>query len=150
MTTLWRLGEQENFLAALDRLIPLVNFLHQQEDLGGFPLGIRESDRKSMSELRYGGGETSLNNAFSTATENTQNAIRLIIASAQDDDRFYNPAASTTASNMLALMTSTDGLAFHLPSDLVRLMQGLEDQKTRPNFTPQGSAEATNGYALTL
>lgn len=150
VTTLWGLGAQGNFLDALDLLIPLVNFLHQQEDLEVFPLGIRELDSKSISELRYGGGNTSLNNAFSTATENTQNAIRLIIASAQDDDRFYNPAASITAAKMLALMTSVEGLAFHLPSDLARLMQGLEDQKTRPNFTPQGSAGTTNDHALTL
>jgi hypothetical protein len=103
-----------------------------------------------MSELRYGGGGHLLNNAFRTATENTQNAIRLAVTHAQDNNRFYNQAASTTASNMLALMTSTDGLAFHLPSDLARLMRGLEDQKTRPNFTPQGSAGTTNDHALTL
>lgn len=154
VTTLWKLGTQGNFLAALDRLIPLVNFLHRQEGLGVFPLGIslgiRESDSKSISELRYGGGNTSLNNAFSTATENTRNAIHLAITHAQDKNHFYNPAASTTASNMLALMTSTDGLAFHLPSDLAWLMQGLEDEKTRPNFTPQGSAGTTNDHALTL
>lgn len=92
VTTLWKLGTQGNFLAALDRLIPLVNFLHRQEDLGVFPLGIslgiRESDSKSISELRYGGGNTSLNNAFSTATENTRNAIRLAITQAQDKNHF--------------------------------------------------------------
>lgn len=149
VTTLWGLGAEGNFLAALDRLIPLVNFLHRQEDLGVFPLGIRKSDSKSISELRYGGGNTSLNNAFSTATENTRNAIHLAITHAQDKNHFYNPAASITAAKMLALMTSVEGLAFHLPSDLARLMQGLEDQKTRPNFTPQGSAGTTNDHALT-
>lgn len=51
---------------------------------------------------------------------------------------------------MLALMTSVEGPAFHLPSDLAWLMQGLEDEKTRPNFTPQGSAGTTNDHALTL
>lgn len=149
VTTLWELGAQGNFLAALDRLIPLVNFLHQQEDLGVLPLGIRESDNKSISELRYGRGKTSLNNAFSTATENTQNAIHLAITHAQGNNWFYNPAASITAAKMLALMTSVEGLAFHLPSDLARLMQGLEDQKTSPNFTPQGSTGTTNDHALT-
>jgi hypothetical protein len=47
VTTLWKLGAEGNFLAALDRLIPLVNFLHRQQDLGFSLWGLERATEKA-------------------------------------------------------------------------------------------------------
>ncbi|HRK98607.1 MAG TPA: hypothetical protein PLE43_09055 [Alphaproteobacteria bacterium] len=122
---LWTLGETGKFSEALETLIPLVNFLFQQENNGIFPLGIGVSGQ-NMSAIRYGRNGSGAEE-FKYLNKSLQDAINISVSLAEAQNRFGSPDASRTARNMLAMMCINRGISFHLPADLVWMMKGVED-----------------------